>query len=81
MSLFAFLLGQSDKKYVFNGHEAIDLGIRADNGKKLLFATCNIGASSPEEIGDLFAWGEVETKDEYTGMYVKQKQGQSVCHS
>lgn len=27
--------------------------------------TCNIGASSPSEIGDYFAWGEREPKDVY----------------
>ena len=30
------------------------------NGKKILFATCNVGASSPEEYGDYFAWGATE---------------------
>lgn len=47
-----------------NGYECIDLGIRID-GKKLLFATCNVGASSPEKYGDYFAWGATEPY--YTG--------------
>ena len=47
-----------------NGHGYVDLGIRM-NGKKLLFATCNVGASSPEEYGDYFAWGATEPY--YTG--------------
>ena len=47
-----------------NGHGYVDLGIRM-NGKKILFATCNVGASSPEEYGDYFAWGETEPKDVY----------------
>ena len=47
-----------------NGYECIDLGVRID-GKKLLFATCNVGASSPEEYGDYFAWGATEPY--YTG--------------
>ena len=47
-----------------NGYECIDLGIRID-GKKLLFATCNVGASKPEEYGDYFAWGA--TAPYYTG--------------
>ncbi len=38
---------------------AIDLGI----GVK--FACCNVGASSPEEYGGYYAWGETEEKDYY----------------
>lgn len=40
--------------------EAIDLGL------SVKWASCNLGASSPEEYGDLFAWGEVETKSSFT---------------
>ena len=47
-----------------NGHGYVDLGIRVD-GKKILFATCNVGADSPEEYGDCFAWGATEPY--YTG--------------
>ena len=47
-----------------NGHGYVDLGIRM-SGKKILFATCNVGASSPEEYGDYFAWGATEPY--YTG--------------
>ena len=43
-------------------HEYVDLGLPSGT----LWATCNIGANSPEETGDLFAWGETETKSEYT---------------
>ena len=46
-----------------NGHAYVDLGLRS-GGNKILFATMNIGASSPEEYGDLFAWGE--TSKRYT---------------
>ena len=42
-----------------NGYASVDLGIRMD-GKKILFATCNVGADSPEEYGDYFAWGATE---------------------
>ena len=31
-----------------------------------LWATFNLGAYSPEETGDYYAWGEVETKNSYT---------------
>ena len=41
---------------------AVDLGLPSG----LLWATCNLGASRPEEMGDLYAWGEIETKEEFT---------------
>lgn len=40
------------------GHEWVDLGL--PSGTK--WATCNIGASSPEEYGDFFSWGEMKTQ-------------------
>ena len=43
------------------GHEWVDLGLPSGT----LWATCNIGANSPEEYGDYFAWGETETKENY----------------
>lgn len=49
---------------------AVDLGIvmiRKDGSKyPLYWATCNLGATKPEEYGDYFAWGETSTKTEYT---------------
>lgn len=44
-----------------NGHEYVDLGLPSGT----LWATCNIGASKPEEAGDYFAWAETEAKDNY----------------
>ena len=43
-----------------NGHEWVDLGL------SVKWATCNIGANSPEEYGDYFAWGEVSPKKSFT---------------
>ena len=43
-------------------YEAVDLGL--PSGVK--WATMNVGATSPEEYGDYFAWGEVEPKSDYT---------------
>ena len=40
-------------------HEYVDLGL------SVKWATCNVGASSPEEYGDYYAWGETETKSIY----------------
>ena len=42
--------------------EFVDLGLPSG----LKWATCNVGAVTPEEYGDYFAWGEVETKANYT---------------
>ena len=41
-------------------HEFVDLGL------SVKWATCNVGASKPEEYGDYFAWGEVEPKNNYS---------------
>ena len=32
----------------------------------LFWGTCNLGAEKPEDYGDYYAWGEVETKDNYS---------------
>lgn len=40
--------------YDIEEHEWVDLGLPSGT----LWATCNIGANSPEEYGDYFAWGE-----------------------
>ena len=42
-------------------HEYVDLGLPSGT----LWATCNVGANSPEEYGDYFAWGETKTKSTY----------------
>ena len=36
--------------------EFVDLGL------SVKWASCNLGASKPEEVGDYYAWGEIETK-------------------
>ena len=41
-------------------HEYVDLGL------SVKWATCNVGATSPEDYGQYFAWGETSPKDEYT---------------
>lgn len=40
--------------------DAVDLGL------SVYWASCNLGATSPEEPGNSYAWGETWTKDEYT---------------
>lgn len=43
-----------------NYHAYVDLGLPSG----LLWATCNIGADSPEDYGNYFAWGETTGYDE-----------------
>lgn len=43
------------------GHEYVDLGLPSGT----LWATCNIGATSPEDYGSYFAWGETSPKAFY----------------
>ena len=50
-----------------NGHEWIDLGLPSGT----LWATCNVGASSPEKYGNFYAWGETSTKSTYTSKNYK----------
>ena len=43
------------------GHAYVDLGLPSG----LLWATCNVGAYTPEDCGDYFAWGETQPKAVY----------------
>ena len=51
----------NDNSGVSDGREYVDLCLPSGT----LWATCNVGANSPEEYGDYFAWGETEPKSEY----------------
>ena len=42
-------------------HEYVDLGLPSGT----LWATCNVGADTPEEYGNYFSWGETQTKSAY----------------
>ena len=44
-----------------NGHEWVDLGL--PSGTK--WATCNVGATNPEDYGNYYAWGETTPKEVY----------------
>lgn len=48
----------SDGKH--EGHGYVDLGL------SVKWATCNVGASKPEDFGNYYAWGETTTKSSYT---------------
>jgi len=52
----------SDGSSTHNGHEYVDLDLPSG----LLWATCNVGAKSPRDYGDYFAWGETKPKSEYS---------------
>lgn len=49
-------IGKPHKK-----HQSVDLGLPSGT----LWATCNVGANTPEDYGDYFAWGETKPKDTY----------------
>ena len=53
----------------YNGHEYVDLGL------SVKWATCNIGASSPEGFGNYYAWGETESKEDYRLSTYKHAKG------
>ncbi len=50
-----------DERTYHNNHEYVDLGLPSGT----LWATCNVGATNPEDYGDYFAWGETESKEKY----------------
>lgn len=54
-----------------NGHEYADLGL------SVKWATMNVGASSPENYGGYYAWGETEEKDYYSEKTYKYRYGNS----
>ena len=63
VSLVSCVFKQSSDKDAclrVNDHEAVDLGL------SVKWATCNVGAESPEEYGGYYAWGETEEKSSYT---------------
>lgn len=43
-------------------HEYKDLGLPSGT----LWATCNLGAATPDEFGDYFAWGETQPKEYFS---------------
>lgn len=59
------------KEPIINGHEFVDLGL------SVKWATCNVGATSPEEYGDYYAWGETEQKENYVWSTYKFCNGSS----
>ena len=65
------VIAPSENVDPYNGHEYVDLGL------SVKWATCNVGASKPEEYGDYFAWGETEPKSTYDWSTYKYCNGSS----
>ena len=61
----------SDPTGTENGYGYVDLGL------SVKWATYNVGATSPEEYGSYFAWGEVEPKEVYDWSTYKWCNGSS----
>ena len=59
----SLVFGNATVKFIVE-HEYVDLGLPSGT----LWSTCNVGANSPEDYGDYFAWGETDPKDEYTAL-------------
>lgn len=55
----------SVNKSFINGREYVDLDLPSG----IKWATCNIGATKPEEYGSYYAWGETEEKLDFTQQY------------
>ena len=55
-------LAYGEEMIFTTNHTYVDLGLPSGT----LWATCNVGADSPEDYGDYFAWGETQTKDNYS---------------
>ena len=53
--------------------QAVDLGLPSG----LKWASCNIGATTPEEYGDYYAWGETAPKADYSWATYKHAKGAS----
>ena len=67
------LYAQWKKANFENGYEWVDLGL--PSGTK--WATCNVGATTPEGYGDYFAWGETSPKGNYNWSTYKYCNGSS----
>lgn len=57
---FALLMSSCKEQSSYNGHEYVDLGL------SVKWATCNVGAQTPAEYGEYYAWGETRPKTIYT---------------
>lgn len=56
--------GDEDSTTPDNPKEPVKVAV--DLGLSVKWATCNLGAQSPEECGGYYSWGELEEKEVYT---------------
>ena len=59
------------KNILVNQMGAVDLGLN------VLWSSVNLGASSPEDVGGLYAWGETSPKTDFTWLNYKHCRGSS----
>lgn len=59
------------KNILVNQMGAVDLGLN------VLWSSVNLGASSPEDVGGLYAWGEISPKTDFTWLNYKHCRGSS----
>ena len=69
--VFASCGDDKNEPAVPDNHEYVDLGLPSGT----LWATCNVGANTPEEYGDYFAWGETAPKTDFTSITYKWIKG------
>ena len=66
LPLFFVMCGMGSQAQTISGnvasHDYVDLGL--PSGTK--WATYNVGATTPTQFGDRFAWGETQPKEEYS---------------
>lgn len=65
--------GGNNGNGTINDYEYVDLSLPSGT----LWATCNIGANTPEDYGDYFAWGETTPKTTYNWSTYKYCNGGS----
>lgn len=55
------LQAQGGPEPVYTEYEYVDMGL------SVMWATCNVGAESEADLGDLYAWGEIIARKEFNG--------------
>ncbi len=59
-----------------DGHDYVDLGLQSGT----LWATCNVGATAPEEYGNLYAWGDITIKETWETKYLGDEGCTKYCY-
>lgn len=80
VGLFGTSCSKSSNSAEEESGENIDLGpslVAVDIGLSVLWCSSNIGAVSPTDYGDYYAWAETEPKEEYTWATYKWCNGDS----